>query len=195
MPQELRTLYEEVKQEYLRLEGKWEFIHALYGEKKDVDLMNSLGRNTAYLCRTIEDALFTEMTLGVCRFTDPASTGKHANLSLHYLLEQAATSGDQRFLQTCREKLLQLESVCLGIRGERDKKKAHKDKAVAMREMQIGGVTYTHFKDAMVQIGDFLNMFGGQYGEPPSLWDLNLRGAASPIWEAVRAARKSSSGN
>jgi len=192
MSPQLKALYEEVKQEYLRLEGKWEFIHALFGVRENVDLVNGLGMDTAYLYRTIEDALFTELTLGICRLTDPAFTGKHANLSLEYLIDQAEKNGNERSLQVCREKLQQLQSTCSGIRETRDKKKAHKDKAVAMREMRIGRVVYTDFRDAVVKIGDFLNVFGEQYGEPHSIWDLNLREAASPIWKALNAARRSS---
>ena len=85
MGEELGELFFLLKQEILRLYLQWNEYANAFGDKESrVELLNRVAGGFA---RSIQDALWADVLLGLTRLTDPPQTGKKTNLAVTRLLD------------------------------------------------------------------------------------------------------------
>jgi len=125
----------------------------------------------------IEDVLFREVMLSLCKLTDPASTrtrnGNSDNLSLKQLQQRVEAS--EPHLAVSLEKLLtQLDDKCEDIREWRNKRLAHSD---LLTEMQNGapplpGISKQMIEEALALVREYMNMIENHYRNTTVAYDI-----------------------
>ncbi len=83
MGQEVGEVFFLLKQELFRIYVQWNEYMEAFGTKED--RVNMLNQAAGGFFKCVQDALWSNIILGLCRVTDPAQTGKNQNLSLDSL--------------------------------------------------------------------------------------------------------------
>ena len=133
----------------------WSLYQQLFGSEARVALVNDSG---GHLFHVLQQSMLDRFLLGLSRLTDPAKTGKHANLSLAALVEEI---GEQPGLQDRLTDLLShLEKSVAVMREHRNKRVAHSDLA-ALTDPQaaLQGYKIADIEGALNQVAVFLNSY------------------------------------
>src|SRR4051812_25767020 len=91
IPPNVEMEYKILWTEVIRLHARWMIFLQLYGDPGSVDLLNRSAPGFFYYC---QDALIDAVFTSICRLTDPASTGRKANLSLKHLIDEMKAYAD-----------------------------------------------------------------------------------------------------
>src|SRR6185295_5019430 len=85
MGEELGSQFAELWQQLVYLHCKWMEYVALFGTRSDrIELLN---KSAPTFFRIIQDTLWDDILLHICRLTDPPETGKNKNLTIQNLPE------------------------------------------------------------------------------------------------------------
>ena len=96
--------------------------------------------------------------LGLSRLTDPTKTGRHANLSLALLIEEAEQQSELQ--DRLAHQLGLLGKSVAAMREHRNKRVAHADLAALMEpESALQGYKIADFEGALNQVAEFLNLY------------------------------------
>lgn len=115
---------------------RWIVYQQLFGTSKArVDLLNEMAGGAFWL---IEESLWLDIQLALCRIGDPAVTGKRENLTLRRLQSALQAEGVSVLVKDLDPHLAEFESLCEKVRERRNKLLAHSDLAarLAARERQ-----------------------------------------------------------
>jgi AbiU2 len=94
--QEYGLAFHHVCQELWRVSYSWDRYEALFGIEERVDLLNKSGSN---FWGILQNLLFDDVLLGLCRLTDPARNRHQRNLSILLLLELEPSKHKERLRQ------------------------------------------------------------------------------------------------
>lgn len=134
--EEFTRLVKFLEKELVHTRLKWRVYRAFYDTNKErVELLNSVSGTTA---RIIQDALYDDVILSLCRSADPAtSVGKSNNsfASLLGLLDSATFNLD---LST---RIKQLQDLCQPLRNRRNWHVAHSDSQAVFSGDEMGLVS------------------------------------------------------
>jgi hypothetical protein len=83
MGQEVGEVFFLLKQELFRIYVQWNEYMEAFGTKEE--RVNMLNQAAGGFFKCVQDALWSNIILGLCRVTDPAQTGNKKNLSINRL--------------------------------------------------------------------------------------------------------------
>jgi len=145
----------------------WLLYQQLFGSVARVSLLNNSG---GHLFNVLQHSMLDRLLLGLSRLTDPARTGKQANLSLAGLVEEVDQNPE---LQDRLSQLLSLlrESV-VAIREHRNKRIAHADLAALTEpDAALQGYKIDDVENALSQVAEFLNVYELQINDSQTIYD------------------------
>jgi hypothetical protein len=165
IPAEVAPVYEELRSKVTWLHGRWICYRQLYAvSPKRIDLLNKSAETFFFI---IQDVLFDEVQVSLSKLTDPATTGKHDNLSLEQLQQRLETHGDPALAKSCRALLDTLHVQCSAFRTRRHKKLAHLDLSVALRTpaQPLPDISRQMVEDALNTVRAYLNAIEHYYND------------------------------
>lgn len=157
IPTAIAEVYDELRSEVTWLHGRWICYRQLFAHSpKRIELLNESASTFFFI---IQDVLLDEVQVSLSKFTDPAKSGKHENLSLEQLQTRLEASANPALSATCRALLDNLHLQCEPFRKRRHKKLAHLDLAVALRTpaQPLPDVSRQMIDDALAALRDYLN--------------------------------------
>lgn len=165
IPAQFIAIYDELRSEITWLHGRWLTYRELFAESpKRIELLNESAGNFFYI---IQEVLLDEVQVCLSKLTDPASSGKHDNLSLEQLQSQLHQHGDPALTAKCRLLLDKIHSQCQVFRVRRHKTLAHLDLPTAMKQLPqpLPGVSRQMIEDALETVRDYMNAIEANYND------------------------------
>jgi len=140
---ELGALFDTLTTELTWLHVRWAQYRELYGTRTErIDMLNQAA---PYFFRIVEDALWQDTILNLCRLTDDRGRGKGARMSIHQLPRHVQNLGVRREL----EGLVELAVLATSFaRDWRNRKYAHLNLQLAL---QTGAEPLAHASRAFVE--------------------------------------------
>jgi hypothetical protein len=135
-PPEIRKVWDELIQEFFFLNSNWYLFKELYGTEESVKTLNGVAPGPFCL---IGFMFRREFTMGICRITDPKSTGPKDNLKenltidqlLHLVREHCA---DTEFADELAARKAKIDALLPPIRDRRNRAFGHLDLPTAVGE-------------------------------------------------------------
>jgi len=165
IPPAIIQIYDELRSEITWLHGRWLTYRELFADsERRIDLLNESAGTFFYI---IQDVLLDEVQICLSKLTDPASTGKHENLSLEQLQSKLEQHGDLALATKCRGVLNTIHTQCQVFRVRRHKELAHLDLPTALKQLPqpIPGVSRQMIEDAMLSVRDYMNAIEAHYND------------------------------
>jgi hypothetical protein len=170
MPESIRDAFEQLREDVLLLETRWEIYRQLF-DHSPMRLLFLDKCSSIFVL--IEKLLVSDVQLSLSRLTDPARKGHHENLSLEYLKEQVEALGDCELSSRLRIMLDDLQKKCREIKRRRNKRLAHSDLRTSLqrsvRPMNI--LTRQMIEDALSLAGEYMNTIQAHYCEGTVLYE------------------------
>ena len=156
-PLPVKEVYDLLKTEVTWLHGRWICYRQLFAQSEA--RINMLDECASAFFFIIQDVLFDEVQICLCKLTDPANTGKIDNLSLEQLQLRLEVHGDSGLSVKNRILLDALQTQATPFRTWRNKQLAHLDLQTSMqnRANPLPGVSRKMIDDALSLIGEYLN--------------------------------------
>lgn len=163
IPAPIADVYEALKTEVIWLHGRWIVYRQLYGESpRRIDMLNECASAFFYI---IQDVLIGDVQVTLSKLTDPATTNRHANLSLEQLQLQLETNGDPSLASETRPTLDELHNKCRPFRTWRNKQLAHLDLTTSMKSSPdpLPGISRQMIEDALLLLRTYMNKIEMHY--------------------------------
>lgn len=151
-------LFYEISTSVAHLHMNWKNYRSLFGTSPErVELLNWAASTFFGL---LDGILLHDIVLAIARLTDPAQTGSYINASLERLVEVLEPTLDSSMVNSLKEKLDELDTLCEPIRKMRNKALAHTDldTALSYHSDPLPGISRAYVEDVLKQIRDFLNI-------------------------------------
>lgn len=124
---QLGPVFSRLSDDLAWLQVKWGEYRELYGTSSErIDLMNSAA---GLFFRILQDAMWEDALLHLCRLTDPAVMGSKQNLSIQALPELCADAAVQEAVRTLVGQAVTATSFA---RDWRNRHISHRDRALAL---------------------------------------------------------------
>ena len=165
VPVQFIAIYDELRSEITWLHGRWLTYRELFAENsRRIEFLNECAGTFFYI---IQEVLLDEVQVCLSKLTDPASSGKHENLSLEQLQDQLTSFGDPALAAKCRVILDKIHIQCQVFRVRRHKTLAHLDLPTAMKQLPqpLPGVSRQMIEDALESVRDFMNSIELHYND------------------------------
>lgn len=165
VPAPVAEVYDELKIEVTWLHGRWIVYKQLFGESnRRIEMLNECASGFFYI---IQDVLLGEVQVSLSKLTDPASRGKHDNLSLDQLQNRLETNGDNGLAGQTRLILDTLHLKCQPFRAWRNRQLAHLDLPTSIRSStnSLPGVSRQMIEEALSLVREFMNKIEAYYND------------------------------
>lgn len=160
-------LFKSLKQCAIVLWIDWKLYQQLFGSEERVALLNDSG---GHLFHVLQQSMLDRFLLGLSRLTDPTKTGKHANLSLAALVEEADQQPELQ--DRLAHQLDLLHKSVAAMREHRNKRVAHADlAALTAPESALQGYKIADIEGALNQVAEFLNSYELQFNNSQTAYD------------------------
>ena len=143
----MQILFNCIHGEVVQLFYRWKIFRQLFGSgEENLNLLNKSGSNVfALLQRLTED----NISLTLCRLTDPEMTGPYENLSIRNFLGRIEAVLNDKVREDLRGKLAKLEAATEKLRIHRSKRIAHLDLSHALKPERLPLLQYGDLQDAL----------------------------------------------
>lgn len=118
LPEDIREIFVWLCQDLVSLQDKWRFYTDLFSSEENTSLLSELALSSF---RIIEESLRNDMTLAICRLSDPARSSGKANLSIRTLTQSHSNVEITRNLEH------DFIEACQPVRELRNKNVGHND--------------------------------------------------------------------
>jgi hypothetical protein len=156
IPENIREIFMWLCQDVAALQSKWDFYLQLYSEEENTDLLSELA---SWSFNIIEESLRNDMTMAICRLSDPSISMHKENLSLAALVEKCK---DIPGLET---QLADFQEVCKPISNWRNKQVGHNDlhTRIHPRENPLPGISKPQIDEIIKRASDTLSVVAHRY--------------------------------
>jgi len=157
IPTSIAEVYGPLSTEVTWLHGRWICYRQLFaGSAHRIDLLNECASNFFLI---IQDVLIDEVQVCLSKLTDPATTGKHENLSFEQLQARLEKYGDAKLAANNRATLDALQLKAASFREWRNKQLAHLDLLTAMKSSlnPLPDISLEMVEDALELLRHYLN--------------------------------------
>jgi hypothetical protein len=153
LPESIRDVFMWLCQDVAMLRLKWNFYIGLYSSKESTDLMSDLAPASF---RIIEESLRADMTMAICRLSDPIETRGQNNLSICTLCLLLSRMEDN---QSLVEMLEDFKQACKPVRALRNKRVGHNDLHTRIRPQKnpLPGIRRSQIEHIVEQAEKILN--------------------------------------
>jgi hypothetical protein len=146
LPDNIREIFMWLCQDVSSLRSKWKFYRELFGTKENVELFSDLARASFHI---IQESLRNDMTMAICRLSDPPQSMGKNNLSFSALFQQLSELDNAPIL------LKDFQLGCKPVRQYRNKRVGHYDlnTRIKPQDNPLPGVGLNEF-DQIVQLAE-----------------------------------------
>jgi hypothetical protein len=188
LPEEIRDVFMWLCQELASLNSKWQFYLALYTGEEETGLLSELASGSFSI---IEESVRTDLTMSICRLSDPARTaGAKPNLSLETLAKKCQALDGPDDLGELVEQFLE---ACQPVRRHRNKLVAHRDlnTTIKPQDNPLPGIGAAQVDLILDLAGRVLNLVHRHFGVDSELsFKPFLTGGADTLLYWLRLARE-----
>ncbi len=124
LPEDVQAIFQDLCEDLVSLHGKWQLYLDLFSDRETVDLLNDVAMASFQM---LEESLRSDMTMSICRLTDPPQSCGKDNLSIKVLVDRL---GHVRGLTALWDNF---HACCNRVRDYRNKRVGHNDLHVALR--------------------------------------------------------------
>ena len=162
--------------------GYWRLYQGLFGDERDVALMN---RSAKFCFSVFQATLMRSLISGINRITDKAIYKNRKRLSLDRLLKFLDSTADKTAKEDLQKKFKAIGTTCEDLRLIRDELDAHRDepRALGKASTPLPSVSYAVIEKVLADISAFMNEFAKACGEDV----VNYAGTTIPIDGGPRA--------
>jgi hypothetical protein len=161
MGEELGTVYSALWQEVAWVYSKWHEYVELYGTKPSrIDLLN---QSAAFFFKIVQDTLWNDVLLHICRLTDPPESRGKANCTISML---PALIDDQELKIYVESLVRDAVSKENFSKDRRNRKLAHHDLELALeseKAKELIPASRKHVNEALDAIAEVLNAISCHY--------------------------------
>jgi hypothetical protein len=118
LPAEAQDIFRDLCQDLASLHGKWQLYLQLYSDPETVNLLNDTARAAFQM---IEESLRSDITMSICRLSDPPRSCGQDNLSMETLVQKLA------HIDGLKELHENFQERCKDVRIYRNKRVGHDD--------------------------------------------------------------------
>lgn len=118
LPENIREIFLWLCQDVASLRSKWNLYLGLFSQEENTKLLSELAQASFQM---IEESLRDDLTIAICRLSDPPQSLRNDNLSLRTLIERLHEPGN------VTELLKDFLEACAPVREIRNKRIAHND--------------------------------------------------------------------
>jgi len=118
LPEDIREIFVWLCQDLVSLQDEWRFYTDLFSSEENTSLLSELALSSF---RIIEESLRNDMTLAICRLSDPARSSGKANLSIRTLTKNYSS------VEIIRNLEHDFIKACQPVRELRNKNVGHND--------------------------------------------------------------------
>jgi hypothetical protein len=150
VPENIRTVVMWLCQDVASLQSKWDFYQKLFNVEQNTELLSELAQ---WSFNIIEESLRNDMTMAICRLSDPSKSFKKENLSLAYLVENCPEIAG---LDTM---LIEFQNSCEPVSKYRNKQVGHNDlnTVIKPRENPLPGINKEQITKIVKLASNLLN--------------------------------------
>lgn len=187
LPEDIRDIFMWLCQELASLNNKWQFYLGLYTGEEDTGLLSDLAPGSFSI---IEESLRSDMTMSICRLSDPAHTAGKPNLSLQTLADKCqALDGPDGLSELLQEFL----RACQPVRRRRNKLVGHRDlnRTIKPQHNPLPGIGRAQVDTILDLAGRVLNLINRHFaGDSELSFKPFLIGGADTLLHWLRVARE-----
>lgn len=183
LPENIREIFMWLCQDVASLHNKWHFYLELFNSEEDTGLLSELALGSFSI---IEESLRNDMTMSICRLSDPSTTGKHRNLSLQALLEECDR------IDNVSELLEDFLAACDPIRRYRHKRVGHNDLSTTIKPdgNPLPGIGRKQVDEILELAGRILNIIYQNFVYSELAFQPFLIGGADALLYWLRLAKQ-----
>lgn len=150
VPERIRTVVMWLSQDVASLQSKWDFYKKLFNNEQNTELLSELA---AWSFNIIEESLRNDMTMAICRLSDPSKTFNKENLSLAYLVENCPE------IPGLDAMLIDFQNSCEPVSKYRNKQVGHNDLSTVIkpRENPLPGINEEQINKVVKLASNLLN--------------------------------------
>ncbi len=158
MPPLIKEVFENLRYEVTWLHAKWAIYSQLFccGEEQ-LSFLDSMASGFFVIVR---DSLENELIVGLCRLTDPATTGRRKNLTLARLAE---TLKETDIATDFQSRFQKIDQACSPLREWRNRRLAHSDFPTALGQSRLPEVAWETIDSALARVGGLMNLVQGHF--------------------------------
>lgn len=147
----IKFLYEEV----VGLHLHWKVFTDLFGYSEErIDLLNAAAPSFFW---HIEHAVLHSTVSGIARLLDRPKGGGQENLTLQSLIDALPGEEFEALRVKLAIRLVDARKLAAPIIRFRHKRVGHRDKAVALGEIELDGFSRTTFREVLAEIAAYMN--------------------------------------
>ncbi|MCE9645351.1 MAG: hypothetical protein K8S20_05070 [Chloroflexi bacterium] len=150
IPENIRDVFMWLCQDVASLQHKWDFWLELFGKSENTDLLSELAPASFNI---ILETLQNDITMAICRLSDPPKSVGQENLSFATLAKNCIKVEGIESLVT------EFQKICKPVRQRRNKKVGHRDlnSAIKPLEYPLQGVSKEQIDTIVKTAADILN--------------------------------------
>lgn len=118
LPEDIRDVFMWLCQDVASLQQKWDFWLELFGKSENTDLLSELAPASFNI---ILETLQNDITMAICRLSDPTKSVGQENLSFATLAKKCVD------VEGIESLVSEFQKICKPVRQRRNKKVGHRD--------------------------------------------------------------------
>lgn len=174
-PRELETVFEKIKYQVILLHSRWIIYRQLYGTSKErIELLNVSALEFFWI---IQDVLWDEILLNICRLADPIQSGRDKkskkNLCLEMLCQIIKGLLQEDLYSDLCNSLSRFREKCDALKKYRNKRIAHLDLKAFLNEKSkcLPGISRAMIEDVLKELRFFMNLIDGFYKDSETAYE------------------------
>ena len=162
LPENIRDVFMWLCQDVASLQHKWDFWLELFGKSENTDLLSELAPTSFNI---ILETLQNDITMAICRLSDPPKSMGQENLSFATLAQNC----DE--IEGIENLVTEFRKICEPARHRRNKRVGHRDlnSIIKPLEYPLQGLSKEHIDTIVKTAADILN-FVLQYDENAEMY-------------------------
>ena len=181
LPEEIRADFAELSQDVAALQATWDLYLGLFSDQENVALLSDLALASFQI---IEESLVADMTMSICRLSDPSKSRGKANLSFKALVQCCCDIPDTNTL------LSSFQDACQPVRKWRNKRVAHNDLAVRINphDNPLPDIPKSLIDKILQLAGDILNLILGRFADVELSFSPRVQGGSDALINCLKIA-------
>ncbi|MFC2065068.1 hypothetical protein ACFLXB_08235 [Chloroflexota bacterium] len=169
IPEDFRKVFMWLCQDIASLKQKWETYLGLFSTTDATDILSD---SASGIFQMFEETLRNDITMLICRLSDPPETSGHKNLSMSFLLNEVGVNKEITHYFT------RFEEACEGIRTIRHKNVGHNDLETRLKPIDnpLPNINRKHIDLTIYLAEQLLNKVVNIYCEVELNFSLSYRG-------------------
>jgi len=156
LPESIREVFMWLCQDVASLQQKWDFWLELFGKSQNTDLLSELAPASF---NVILETLQNDITMAICRLSDPPKTREYDNLSFATLAENCSE------IERVKNLVSEFQKICEPVRQRRNKRVGHRDLNSVIKPLAnpLPGIHKEQIDTIVKMAGDILNIILQHY--------------------------------